>query len=637
MEDAHQILKKYWGYNSFRSLQLEIIQATLSEKDVLALLPTGGGKSICFQIPALAKPGICLVVTPLISLMKDQVEQLKKRNISAAAIFTGMSYAEIDLILDNCIYGHTKFLYISPERLKTELFQARIQKMQVNLLAIDEAHCISQWGYDFRPAYLDIAELRPLLPNVNIIALTATATRAVKQDIQDKLAFKNPVVFQKSFNRDNLAYLVKRTDDKDGALLRLLNRIKGTAIIYVNTRKKTKLISQFLAKNNINTTFYHGGLDNTERTQRQDAWIKGKVRVMVATNAFGMGIDKPDVRLVVHLDLPTTLEAYYQEAGRAGRDEQKSYAIILYDEQDILELKENIEKEYPSVEQLKKVYQQLANYYQLAVGSHDNTAHAFDWEDFANTCRIQPQEAYQAIKKLESEGLIRLNEAFFQPAKLHIAINHHDLYAFQVAHAIYDAIMKSILRLYGGELFSEFCTISEVKIAQHMQTNPATVTQQLHKLHQLGVVNYVPQTDKPQITFLQPRYAAANIPLDTKSLHHKSNLAKQKADAVIHYITHQNRCRAQILLEYFDEIFYEPCKMCDICLAKPSLQHTTNDYCIARNLILKHVHTDTPYHLQELINSVDLHEETVIATIRQMLDHGELVYDLANRIVRANG
>lgn len=635
MEDVHHILNKYWGYSSFRSLQLEIIQAALSGKDVLALLPTGGGKSICFQVPALTKPGICLVVTPLIALMQDQVDQLKKRNISAAAIFTGMSYAEIDLVLDNCIYGHTKFLYISPERLKTELFQARVQKMQVNLLAIDEAHCISQWGYDFRPSYLDIAELRPLLPNVNIIALTATATRAVKQDIQDKLAFRNAAVFQKSFIRDNLAYLVKKTDDKDGALLRLLNRIKGTAIIYVNTRKKTKLTAQFLAKNNIKATFYHGGLSNTERIERQGAWIKGQARVMVATNAFGMGIDKPDVRLVVHLDLPTTLEAYYQEAGRAGRDEQKSYAIILYNQQDIIELRENIEKEHPSIEQLKKVYQQLANYYQLAVGTHNNTAHDFDWQGFADTYRIQAQEAYQAIKKLESEGLIQLNEAFFHPSKLHIAINHHELYAFQVAHATYDTIMKAILRLYGGELFSDFCTISEAKIAQHMQATPATVTQQLYKLHQLGVIKYVPQTDKPQIIFLQPRYPAANIPLDTKSLQQKSKLANQKAEAVIHYITHQNRCRAQILLEYFDEIFYQPCKMCDICLAKPSLQNTSNHYCIARELILKHVHTAT-HDLQKLINSIDMPEETVIATIRQMLDHGELVYDLSNRLVKAN-
>jgi ATP-dependent DNA helicase RecQ len=635
MEDVHHILKKYWGYSSFRPLQLEIIQASLSGKDVLALLPTGGGKSICFQVSALAKAGLCLVVTPLIALMQDQVEQLKKRNISAASIFTGMPYTEIDLILDNCIYGHTKFLYISPERLKTDLFQARVQKMPVNLLAIDEAHCISQWGYDFRPSYLGIAELRSLLPDVNIIALTATATRAVKQDIQDKLLFRDAAVFQKSFTRDNLAYLIKKTDNKDNALVRLLSRIKGTAIVYTSTRRNTKLTAQLLARNNIKTTFYHGGLDSTERSQRQNTWIKGQVRVMVATNAFGMGIDKPDVRLVVHLDLPTTLEAYYQEAGRAGRDEQKSYAIILYSEQDIVELREKIEKEHPSIEQLKKVYQQLANYYQIAVGSHHIIAYNFDWEDFAHICRLQPQEAYQAIRKLENEGLIQFNEAFFHPAKLHIAINHHELYTFQVAHAGYDLIMKTILRLYGGELFSDFCTISETKIAQHMQATLTTVTQQLDKLHQLGIVNYTPQTDKPQISFVQPRYPAANIPLDVSSLQQKSKLAKQKAEAVIHYVTQQDRCRSQILLAYFDEIFHQPCKACDICLAKPFIQDTSNDYCIARELILKHVHTETD-DLQKLINSIDMPEETVRAVIKQMLDHGELIYDLANKLIKAN-
>jgi ATP-dependent DNA helicase RecQ len=631
MEDIHHILKKYWGYDSFRAMQIEIIEAVLAGKDVLALLPTGGGKSICFQVPAMAQPGICLVVTPLIALMKDQVEQLKRRKIPAAAIYTGMSYPEIDVILDNCIYGNTKFLYISPERLKTEIFQTRVQKMKVSLLAVDEAHCISQWGYDFRPAYLEIAEFRPLLQNINIIALTATATRTVKQDIQDKLQLKNCVVFQKSFTRTNLAYIVKKTDGKERNLLNAIKRINGSTIIYVNTRKKTKQIAQFLQKNKINATFYHGGLNNSERETRQDAWIKDKVKIMVATNAFGMGIDKPDVRLVVHLDLPTSLEAYYQEAGRAGRDEQQSYAIILYDHQDVLELRENIQKENPPIAQLKKVYQHLANYYQLAVGTQDATPHEFDWENFANTYRLPPQEAYQAIKKLEHEGLIQLNETFFQPAKLHLSITHHELYAFQVANAGYELIIKAILRLYGGELFTDFCNISENKIARYLDTNIEGVQQQLHKLNQLGILTYIPQTDNPQIIFTQPRHPADKIPLDIRSLEQKSKLAIQKAEAVIHYVTHQHRCRSQLLLEYFDEISYQPCSICDICLSNLAVQNPQQDYHTARHLILTHLQTTT-YTLQELVERINISEEILIATIRQMLDQGEIAYDQTYRL-----
>lgn len=634
MEDIHQILKKYWGYHSFRPLQEEIIQAVLAGKDVLALLPTGGGKSICFQVPALAKTGICLVITPLIALMKDQVTALQKRGIAAAALFTGMTYAAIDRVLDNCVYGNIKFLYISPERLQIDIFQTRVQQMQVSLLAVDEAHCISQWGYDFRPAYLDIATLRTLLPKINMIALTATATRAVKEDIQDKLAFQKGIVFQKSFARPNLAYIVKKTDDKERKLLNLLRHIQGTTIIYVNTRKRAKLVAQLLLQKYIQATFYHAGLDNTTREERQNAWMKGNIRVMVATNAFGMGIDKPDVRLVIHIDLPTSLEAYYQEAGRAGRDEQKAYAILLYDQQDIIDLREGIQKKHPSTKQLKNAYQQLANYYQLAVGAQDNIAHNLDWAAFAHTCRLQPQEAYQAIKSLASEGLIQLNEAFYQPAKLHIPITHQELYAFQVANSGYDALIRALLRLYGGELFTDFCMISEARLATHLQIPLAATSQQLRQLQQRAIIDYTPQSDQPQITFLQARYPADRIPIDEKALQQKSKLATEKAEAVIHYITHLNRCRVQLLLEYFDEINYQPCNMCDICLAKKSM-HTLEekDYVVARRHILQYLQTK-PHDLQALLDQVGMPEEVVIMTVRQLLDQGEVVYDLAHRLVK---
>lgn len=638
MAQIHHILKQYWGYTTFRPLQEEIIQAVLAGKDVLALLPTGGGKSICFQVPALAKPGICIVVTPLIALMKDQVEQLKKRGIAAAAIFAGMKPQEIDLVLDNCIYGQLKFLYVSPERLKTALFQKRVQKMPVNLLAVDEAHCISQWGYDFRPSYLDIANLQPLIPGVNSIALTATATRAVKQDIQEKLHFRNTALFQKSFTRENLAYVVRKTEDRDRILLKILRKIHGTAIIYVNTRKKTKDIANFLCKSGINASFYHAGLTNEVRAQRQDAWIQDKIRVIVATNAFGMGIDKPDVRLVLHLDLPTTLEAYYQEAGRAGRDEKQAYAIVLYDEQDVAALRDSIQEAHPSVEQLKKVYQHLANYYQVAVGTHAMTTYDFDWEDFARAYKLKPQEAYQAIKSLEGEGIIQLNEAFFQPAKLHISIHHKELYAFQVAHASYDALIKAFLRTYGGELFADFCNISETRIARFLHITPQEISQQLDKLHHLSVIQYIAQKDKPQLTFITPRYSASQVPLDTKKLKQRNALATNKAEAVIHYITHQIRCRAQLLLEYFDEVSYKSCGLCDICLAKAKEKQPEGQlHHRYRQLVLQRLQEGV-CEVRKIVDSIDIQgEEEIITTIRQMLENEELIYDQAGRLAHNPG
>ena len=633
MAHIHHILKQYWGYDTYRPLQEEIIQAVLAGQDVLALLPTGGGKSICFQVPALAMPGICIVVTPLIALMKDQVRQLKQRGISAVAIFSGMQPQEIDFILDNCAYGQIKFLYISPERLKTELFQARVKKMQVNLLAIDEAHCISQWGYDFRPAYLEIADLRPRLPGVNLIALTATATQAVKQDIQEKLVFKEGAVFQQSFARANLAYIARKTADKERSLGKVLGKIHGSAIVYVNTRKKTKHIAGFLTKHGIKAAFYHGGLTNIERSERQDAWIQNKIPVIVATNAFGMGIDKPDVRMVLHLDLPDTLEAYYQEAGRAGRDLQKAYAVVLYDQQDVEELRKHIQEAHPAVDQLKKVYQHLANYYQMAAGTHAMTTHDFDWEDFAGFSRLQPTQAYQAIRRLEREGFIQLNEGFLQTTKVHILLNQQALYAFQVAQAAYDPVIKAILRLYGGELFTEFCKISIHKIAQYMHTKPQTVDYQLQQLDKLSVIRYIPQKDKPQLTWLTPRYPASQIPLDAQKIKKRNELAIKKANAVIHYVTHQIRCRTQILLEYFDEISYTACGLCDICLAKSkpvTMQATAYEH--ARALILQRLQEGL-HEVNHIVDSIAMQEEIVLATIRQMLENEELTYDAASRLV----
>ena len=628
------ILKQYWGYSTFRPLQAEIIQAVLDGKDVLALLPTGGGKSICFQVPALLRKGICIVVSPLIALMKDQVDQLKRRGIAAEAVFTGMHPHEIDVVLDNCVYGSIKFLYVSPERLKTELLQERVKKMTVSLLAIDEAHCISQWGYDFRPAYLEITTFKELIPHVNTIALTATATTAVKQDIQDKLQFRQPICFQKSFTRHNLAYVVRKTADKNRQLLRILRSVPGTTIVYVNTRKKTKTVAQLLQRNDIHAVAYHAGLTASEREQRQEAWIKSQVRVIVATNAFGMGIDKPDVRLVIHLDLPSTLEAYYQEAGRAGRDEKKAYAVLLYDPHDTTLLQENVAAAHPDVAHLKKVYQHLANYYQIAVGSHAMTTHDFDLEDFAHTCGLKSPIVYQALKTLEREGLVQLNEAFSHPAQLYITTPPKEMYAFQVANANYDALIKATLRLYGGELFSAFCPISEQRIAQMLNTSPQEVKRQLKSLDHQEVLKYCPQKDQPQLTFTTARHPAAALPLDKPKLQQKATIAKEKAEAVIHYATHQYRCRAQLLLEYFDEITYQKCGQCDVCLQKKETDISAQSYQRYKLAVLQRLQAGV-HDLRRIMDSMDWAEEDdVLATIRQMLDSGELAYDEVGRLVR---
>lgn len=626
-------LQQYWGHIAFRPLQEEIIQTVLEGKDVIALLPTGGGKSICFQIPALIRPGLCLVISPLIALMKDQVDQLKQRGIHAEAIFSGMPARKIDSILDNCIYGQVKFLYVSPERLKTELLQERVKKMQINLLAVDEAHCISQWGYDFRPAYLEIATFKALIPDVNTIALTATATPQVQQDIQDKLQLDQATHFQKSFTRDNLSYVVRKTDDKDHQLLNILRYVPGTAIIYVNTRKKTQTVTRLLQQQGIQATAYHAGLSTSVREERQEAWLKGTVRVIVATNAFGMGIDKPDVRSVIHLDLPTTLEAYYQEAGRAGRDEKKSYAVVLYDDQDVDLLLERIQVAHPTIQQIKRVYQCLANYYQVAVGSHDMVTYDFDWEGFVHTYNLSPQVSYHALKVLEREGVIHLNEIFFQPAQIYINTTPKDLYAFQVAYATYDPLIKALLRLYGGELFSAIGNISTQRIAQFLKTTPQAVHQQLQTLHEQEVLQYYPQKDQPQLTFTAARYPADKLPLDTQALQQKAAIATKKAQAVAHYTTHQYRCRAQLLPAYFGEDTDKQCGQCDVCLEKSKGSLEDADYKKYRIEILEHLQAG-PQDIKQLVASIDFDAETtVLATIRQLLDQSEVVYDEAGRLM----
>ena len=567
------ILKQYWGYDTFRPLQAEIIQSVLEGRDTLALLPTGGGKSLCFQVPTLMSQGICIVISPLIALMQDQVEQLKRRGISAVGIFSGMHKNQIDIALDNCIYGDIKFLYVSPERLQTKLFIERAKQMKINLLAIDEAHCISQWGYDFRPPYMKIAEFRALLPKVPMIALTATATEEVRADILNRLEMVNPQTFQQSFARANLSYSAFKEDDKERRLMKILQNVQGSGVVYVRNRRRTQEISDLLNKYNIQSTFYHAGLNAQERTKRQENWIKNRVRVIVATNAFGMGIDKPDVRTVVHLDLPDTLEAYYQEAGRAGRDGEKAYTVALYNQSDTENLEKNVLTSYPPLELVRRVYQSLGNLFQLAVGTGEFNSFDFDLLEFQNRFNLPPTDTYFALKILENQGFIQLSESLKSSgSKVMFLVDNRELYDFQLRNPKHDSFIKLLLRMYGGELFGTFLSISEANIAKVFLIPVNEVEGLLSTLDKFKILVYDKQKDKPQLTFLTPRFDIRELPLQEVEIAQRKERDLQKARAVKHYMEQPNRCRTQLLLEYFNEITDAECGICDNCLKKKKQQ-----------------------------------------------------------------
>ena len=571
MSKINEILFKYWGHKEFRPLQEEIIHSILEGKDTLALLPTGGGKSICFVVPALAKPGICIVVSPLIALMKDQVYNLNKRGIPAVCIVSGMDKREIDILLDNCVYGDIKFLYVSPERLQTKLFIDRVKKMKVSFLAVDEAHCISQWGYDFRPPYLKIAELREIIPQLSIIALTATATPDVVNDIQDKLKFKTKNVFQKSFSRSNLAYLVRKDEDKWGRLLRICNRIKGTGIVYVRNRKKTKEIAEFLQRNKISVAFYHAGLDQQKRAAIQEDWIKNKTRIIVSTNAFGMGIDKPDVRFVVHLDIPDSPEAYFQEAGRGGRDELKAWGIILYSEADVVALEDGFKNSFPDLEAVKKTYFSLGNYYKLAVGSLAEDGFEFNISDFSKKFSLNPIIAFNSIKILENAGYIQMSDAFYSPSRIKIIVNQTELYAYQISNKNLDSFIKILLRSYTA-LFDEFIKISESELAKRMQLSVDEIKRYLQKMDEQQILVYIPQSELPRITFPVARIAEKEFNLAPEIYHQRKLAAKTRMEAMKNYVADQHHCRSLLLLNYFGEKEGYRCGICDYCLKENHLK-----------------------------------------------------------------
>ena len=627
METPLAILQKYWRHESFRPMQEEIIAAVLKERDTLALLPTGGGKSICFQIPGLVREGLCLVVSPLIALMKDQVEQLRDRGIEAVAIHSGMRRDQIDILLNNAIYGDTKFLYVSPERLQTELFIVRFRQMKVNLIAVDEAHCISQWGYDFRPPYLKISSLREIFPSVPIIALTASATGQVQVDIAEKLQFKKDhAFFKKSFARENLSFVVRKTENKDQQLLKILQKVKGTAIIYVRSRKATQEMARWLNKKNIPTSFYHAGLTFEERTRRQDEWIQNQTRVMVATNAFGMGIDKSDVRLVIHLDLPENLESYYQEAGRAGRDGVRAYAVILYQDADMSNLQLKVEQAQPHFSYLTVLYQGLANYYQLALGSGEGESFDFDINDFCDRFRFNPIEVFNGLRKLEEEGLLQFNESFYNPSGLHISVGHTKLYELQVANARFDQLIKMLLRLYGGEMFSSFVKIDEAILAKGLKVPAQEVTELLMHLNDLRVLMYTPKRDKPQVTYILPRQDAENLPIDKKRMEARRALVLAKMKAMISFAETNFRCRMQLIQDYFNEDTETTCGICDVCIEKRKKDNILV-YEKLREEILNTMKKNTlsVEQLEKQISPKD--RELFVDVVRELVDEGVLAYD----------
>lgn len=617
--EARVVLKKIWGHDDFRPLQLDIIQSILSNTDTLALLPTGGGKSICFQVPAMMKPGICLVVSPLIALMKDQVENLNEKGISAVAIFSGMSKTEIENSMALCFDGEIKFLYVSPERVSQENFQEFLAALPINLFAIDEAHCISQWGYDFRPPYLELAKLRELHPNVPFLALTATATEKVVKDIQEKLAFKKENVLRKSFVRENLAYWVIEDENKRGRLLNILKKIEGCGIIYVRNRKKTQETAKFLISQGISADFYHAGLDADTRSFKQDQWKSNKIRIIVATNAFGMGIDKPDVRLVVHLEPPESLEAYYQEAGRAGRDEKKSYAILLYEKSDAFQLKRNLLEEFPTIEFIKKVYHSLGNYFQLAYGAGYELQLEFDLADFCYKYSYKVNSVLQSLKILEREGWLSVSESVYMPSRFKFEYQNQDLYKFQVENQSYDSFIKLLLRNYGGG-FENFVSFRERELVQRTGWSFQIIEEFFKKLHQLGVLIYEPTKDGPHLTFLRSRVDSSHLNIDSTALLKLKTSKEMQVQKMLDYVE-DAVCRSQALLKYFDEFNSSPCGVCDICYKNIRHKNFKKDL---ENEIM-HDLANGPKKLKQLIDEAkSLDEENRLYALRNLLEKGKV-------------
>lgn len=571
VKEAQLILKKYWGHDHFRPMQEDIVKAVLDKQDVLALLPTGGGKSVCFQVPAMMMDGICLVVSPLIALMKDQVSNLSKKGIPALAIFSGMPFAEVKRTLQNAAFGNYKFLYVSPERLETALFQEFLPAIKPVLLAVDEAHCISQWGYDFRPAYLGIAKIREQLPELPVIALTASATLEVQDDICNKLLFsKNQQRFQQSFSRPNLSYSVYSPSAIQSRLLEILRSVKGTAIVYCKSRKQTQEISTLLNLHKMNASFYHAGLTNDERSKRQQQWISNEINTIVCTNAFGMGIDKPDVRLVVHTAMPESLENYYQEAGRAGRDGKRAYAVLLYQQQETVQLQEMNEKKYPSPDFLKAIYYEVMDFLQVPAGIGELQSYAFDIASFSASFKRNILEATYAIQALAQEGIWEFNEMMFRPATLVFTVSKNDLNELEQQHPDLSVVIKGLLRNYEG-IFDYPSGIYENQLSQFIGLQVDELRERLTRLHTSGIVNYQPQSDAPQLQLLMNRMYKDSFRINSTNLQLRKEKNKARILAMINYTLDEQQCRSVMIGRYFNDLAIKPCGICDHCIEQKEM------------------------------------------------------------------
>lgn len=622
MHSPLHTLQQYWGFKSFRNQQEAIINDVLNGNDTLALLPTGGGKSICFQVPALMQEGICIVISPLIALMKDQVHSLQEKGIKSIALTSEMTLSEMDICLDNCIYGKTKFLYLSPERIENKMVQERLKKMNVNLIAVDEAHCISEWGYDFRLSYLKISKLRTLL-DAPILALTATATPTVVTDIQKQLSFKKENVKRSSFLRPKLSYVVLNQDDKDGKLLRILQKVKGSSIVYCNSRRETKRVYQLLKEHSITAHFYHGGLDIKERELKQKQWQQNHVRVMVATNAFGMGIDKPNVRLVVHMQLPYSAEAYFQEAGRAGRDEKMAYAILLSNAFDAKQINEYAVQSFPSLKEIKKVYQHLADYLQLAIGSAEGEGFDFHLQDFCERYELGQLKTYNALKLLEKEGFIKLTDAVNQPSRIYFKMNHSELYQFQINNPVFDRLIKTMLRSY-TDLFESFVKIQESIIAKRTGTSTKEVKQYLEKLHSLDIIEYIPQNSSPKLFFNVARQDAKNLAFSSIKLAERKAILEEKVSTIIQYAQNMYQCRTNFLMQYFGESNNVRCGICDVCLERNKLEISDSEFEKIANII-EQLLTESAKSADEIILKIIEYREDKIIQVLQFLYENEQI------------
>ena len=606
-----EVLNKFWGYNEFRPGQKAIIDAVVNHHDTLALMPTGGGKSLTYQVPTMASDGLCIVITPLIALMKDQVDRLRQMGISATAIHSGMSYSQIDIALDNCVYGDMKFLYIAPERLATESFRLRVQRMNVSLLAVDEAHCISQWGYDFRPSYLRIKEVRKLLPDVPILALTASATPMVAEDIMRQLDFDKPNILRSSFARPNLSFAVRHTDDKNEQLMRVVNNVNGAGIVYMRSREGCEQLAEVLRQQGISASYYHAGLPHAERTMRQEEWTSGKTRIMVATNAFGMGIDKADVRFVVHYSMCDSLENYYQEAGRAGRDGKRSYAVLLAASDDNSKIVKHFDAEFPPLEDIKNIYEKICNYLQVPIGDGLYSSFVFNIHDFCVRERIFGGKVRSALKLLQQNGYMTLTEELENPAKILFCISRDDLYKVRIDRQDLDHIIRTILRMYNG-VFTEFKAIREQDIAASSGYTIERVKELLKRMWQMRIIRYIPSNTSPMIFFDEERLPTKDIYISPDTYLHRKRLISERFENMVVYASNQTECRSVVVQRYFGDNEAQPCGICDVCLAKR--KRAKNDANTLCDTIL-HLLSKEPLDAREISRQIKADLQTVAASI----------------------